>query len=85
MIPTLTHRFSQVTNPIERRCVVVREDGIYQIFAVASTQPPSLIEGAEESINLVAAKRSYYLYKPVMAPCLGPLRTSGGSFNSAQR
>lgn len=59
-----------------KRIVLQHPSGLMQILGVVDEQPVALlpaeagvrINGEPAALNLVAAKRSYFLYKPLMAP-----------------
>ena len=51
-----------------KRIVLQHPDGMMEIIGMSEVQPPDLISTPGGPINLVAVKRSYYLYRPVMSP-----------------
>lgn len=56
-----------------KRIVLQRPDGIFQILGVANEQPDDLLpltcdDGTQGPINLVASKRTFYLYRMVQSP-----------------
>jgi hypothetical protein len=82
---------------VNKRLVFQHPSGLMQIFGhqADDAQPPSMLVyvAAEAPLCLVAAKRSYYLYKPLMLPRtrsdFNPesFNPGGGTtfFNSGQR
>ncbi len=64
-----------------------REDGIPTIFGYSDTQPPAFLQlyPEAEPICLVATKKSYYLFKPLMLPVNMEVIRPGGMFSADQR
>lgn len=51
-----------------KRVVMQNQNGIMQILSVYDEQPPSLMTfPSGESVNLVAVKERYYLYRTVLS------------------
>ena len=50
-----------------KRMVLLHTDGLMQIFGVEDQQPAEILTNPDGvSINLVAVKPRYYLYKPML-------------------
>ena len=58
-----------------KRIVIQHPDGLMQIAGLSEgdAQPPAMVVGPDGPLCLVAAKRLYYLYKPLMVPSTGRL------------
>jgi hypothetical protein len=61
---------------MNKRLVVRYPDGMEQIFGYSEIQPPDVMTISRQVLNLVAVKRSYYLYKPMVVPADSHMRYS---------
>lgn len=67
-----------------KRIVIAHTSGMMQIIGWSDEQPPPMIRSldpADGQYCLVEAKRTYYLYKPLMVPATGRL---GETFDPRQ-